>query len=65
MIKILITVNGGLADVVGCPKGIEVEIRDFDTINADPDDDTKDFTEEEIRESENSLRQYELTILNK
>jgi len=46
MKKVLITVTGGVAEVVACPKGVEVVIKDFDN-----EPDAADFTCEDIQEA--------------
>lgn len=52
--KVLISVSGGVAEVVACPENIEVDLRDFDNNNhlEEGEEETPDFTEEEIKEAE-------------
>jgi hypothetical protein len=46
MKKVLIQVVGGVAEVIACPKDVEVEIRDFDN-----DPSVPDFSAEDIQEA--------------
>jgi len=36
--KVVVTVRGGVADVAYCPRGITVEIRDYDSDGSDSDE---------------------------
>ena len=46
MKKVLITVVGGVAEVIACPEGVEVVIKDFDN-----EPDTADFSADDIQEA--------------
>jgi hypothetical protein len=46
MKKVLITVVGGVAEVVACPKDVEVIIRDFDN-----EPDTAEFSADDMQEA--------------
>ena len=64
-VKVLISVLGGIADVVEVPAGVEVEIRDFDNDNAgnELDEVIEEFTESEIFNCSTSLVEYMMKVL--
>ena len=37
--RVIVTVNGGVADPFQIPEGVEVEVRDYDNGECAPDDD--------------------------
>jgi hypothetical protein len=68
---VLISIVGGIAEVVACPKGVQIEIRDFDNnreLEEGDEDYALKFTQEEIDAAlssdieEDSHRHYEVRV---